>query len=112
MPRGGFADGGECHFLTRQAEVFLKGFSEEFVDEVDEVRGGAPGLAESACLFGSGHSGENEFGVGTAKPIDGLLHVADPDDPLGALRETGEEGELDGAGILEFIDDEQVDFIR
>ena len=78
---------------------------------MDEIRGGTPGFPEGASLFRTGDGGDDELRVGPAESIDGLLDIADPDDALGALGETGKEGELDGAGVLELVDDEQVDFI-
>ena len=90
--------------------MILEGFCEELVDQVDKIRGGTPGFPESAGLFRTGDGGDDEFGVGPAESIDGLFHIAHPDDALGTLRETGKEGQLDGAGVLELINDEQVDF--
>ena len=101
----GLPMGGEGDLLAGEAEMLSEWLDEEFVDEVDEIRGGAPGLAESASLFGTGDGGYDEFRVGTSKTIDGLFYIANPDDPLGALRELGEEGELDRTGVLKLIDD-------
>lgn len=91
--------------------MVLEGFCEKLVDQVDEIRGGTPRFPESAGLFRTCDGGDDEIGVGPAESIDGLFHIAHPDDALGALCETGEESQLDGACVLELIDDEQVDFI-
>ena len=89
--------------------MIRKGFGEEFVHEMDEVGSGSPGRVEGPCLFGTGNRSDDEVRVGTAESVDGLFDVADPNDALRTFCESGKEGELDGARVLEFIDDQQVD---
>ena len=91
-----------------------EGADEELGGDVDERGPAAPGLRERLRLVASEEGldgGVHEPRIGAAETVDGLLLVAHP----GALREPGEreeERELEGARVLELVDEDEVDLGR
>ncbi|CAB4762394.1 unannotated protein [freshwater metagenome] len=56
--------------------------------------------------------GLHQFGVAAPEPVDRLFDVADPDRFAGDARQTHEEFELYGAGVLELVHEKQVELLR
>ena len=73
----------------------------QFLSSVGFLAAGRP--LDLGCDVG------DEIGVRAAEAVDGLLGVADPDARLGDPRHGDEDRELQGAGVLEFVDEDGFD---
>ena len=82
-----------------------------------ELRAAAPRLAErgqrpaAVALEQRGDGRVHQRGVGAAKAVDGLFLVAHPDAPRRQRGERQKDLELQGAGVLELVDEHQVDLL-
>ena len=80
------------------------------VREIDESRPCPVGLWEgflSAHRFGDDRPGglKDQIRVRAAKTENSLLRIADPERPFGDLRDLEKQGKLNGAGVLELVDE-------
>ena len=99
----------------RDAELHIAGeqAAEQAVRQVQRGLPGAVGVGEDLGASGQpGGIGDrldrriHQRRIGAAEAVDGLLRVTDPDHLVDQAGELGEQGELQGAGVLEFVDDE------
>ena len=99
----------------RDAELHITGeqAAEQAVRQVQRGLPGAVGVGEDLGASGQpGGIGDrldrriHQCGVRAAEAVDGLFRVTDPDHLVDQAGELGEQGELQGAGVLELVDDE------
>ena len=100
--------------LRRRHAHLREGGREGVVEEGDEAGTAAPVPVERGFLAAGrpldlGCDVGDEIGVRAAEAVDGLLGVADPDARLGDPRHGDEDRELQGAGVLEFVDEDGFD---
>ena len=84
-----------------------KGLGKEGVGQVDQGGTRAAGFAEvvepATPLADIVDHIQAQTGIAAPEAVDGLLGIADEQHLIGQGGQAGKEGELDGAGILEFV---------
>ena len=104
----------ELDQLARHA-VAVEGLTEYGVEVANDRRTGTPGRIEHGAAAATGDERLERFpdklGIASPEAEDGLLHVTDKDHLPGDLRDLHEEGQLHRVGVLELVDEQQLDVL-
>src|SRR5690606_3072233 len=88
---------------------------EDAVHVLDERRARAPGMLEDlvrrAARDERGERVAHELGIAASETVDRLLDVAYEDDPTRERRELHEDRELHRVGVLELVDEQELELV-